>query len=123
MAIDDTTGIRLVFPSEAAARSAFRLLTKSIAEEPSIEDSSITAKPIPFTLWPPEDRINKSFGKSKGLKGIIRMRWAMRQDVKKPGSKSESEFYGEKAGKVGLGDDDDDDNVDDGRQKRRGAET
>ena len=117
--IDDTTCI-LVFSSKAAARSAYRLLTKSIAEEPSVEDSSITAKPIPVTLWPPEDRINKSLGKSEGLKGVIRMRWAMRQDVKKRGAKSESEFYkkyGEKAGKVGLGEDDDD--VDDGRHRKR----
>lgn len=115
--IDDTTCI-LVFPSKAAARSAFRLLTKSIAEEPSIEDGSITAKPIPVTLWPPEDRINKSLGKSEGLKGVIRMRWATRQDVKKRGAKGESEFYkkyGEKAGKVG----EDEGDIDDGRHRKR----
>ncbi|KAH9912706.1 uncharacterized protein B0H18DRAFT_1052617 [Fomitopsis serialis] len=117
--IDDTTCI-LVFPSKAAARSAHRLLTKSIAEEPSLEDGSVTAKPIPITLWPPEDRINKSLGKSEGLKGVIRMRWALRQDVKKRGAKSESEFYkkyGEKAGKVGR--DAEDEDGDEGRQRKR----
>ena len=123
--IDDTTCI-LVFSSQAAARSAYRILTKSIAEEPSVEDSSIIARPIPVTLWPPEDRINKSLGKSEGLKGVICMQWDMWQDVKKRGAKGESEFYkkyGEKAGKIGLGDDDDDD-VDDGcHRKRRRAET
>ncbi|KZT74570.1 hypothetical protein DAEQUDRAFT_720751 [Daedalea quercina L-15889] len=123
--IDDTTCI-LVFPSKAAARSAHRLLTKSIAEEPSLEDGSVTAKPIPITLWPPEDRINKSLGKGDGLKGVIRMRWATRQDVKKRGAKSESEFYkkyGGKAGKLGPGDDDEADR--DGgwqRKRRRGGE-
>ncbi|KAH9843679.1 uncharacterized protein C8Q71DRAFT_825594 [Rhodofomes roseus] len=118
--IDDTTCI-LVFPSKAAARSAHRLLTKSIAEEPSLEDGSVTAKPIPVTLWPPEDRINKSLGKGEGLKGVIRMRWATRQDVKKRGAKSESTFYkkyGDKAGKVGRGDEDETDR-DDGRQRKR----
>lgn len=117
--IDDITCI-LVFPSKAAARSAYRLLTKFIAEEPSLEDGSVTAKPIPVTLWPPEDRINKSLGKSEGLKGVIRMRWATQQDVKKRGAKGESEFYkkyGEKAGKVGLVEDEDD--TDDGRHRKR----
>lgn len=115
--IDDITCI-LVFPSKTAARSVYRLLAKSIAEEPSLEDGSVTAKPIPVTLWPPEDRINKSLGKSEGLKGVIRMRWATQQDVKKRGAKSESEFYkkyGEKAGKVGVNEDD----TDDERHKKR----
>lgn len=99
--VDDTTCI-LVFSSKADARAAYRHLAKSIAEEPSNEDGSVTAKPIPIALWPPEDRINKSLGKGEGLKGAIRMRWATRQDVKKKGAKKESEFYkkyGEKAGK------------------------
>ncbi|KZT13154.1 uncharacterized protein LAESUDRAFT_719469 [Laetiporus sulphureus 93-53] len=118
--IDDTTCI-LVFNSKTAARDAFRHLTKSIAEEPSAEDGSITAKPIPVAIWPPEERINKSLGKGEGLKGTIRMRWATRQDVKKRGAKKESEFYrkygskaGKNAGEEGLGQE-----GEDGRQRKR----
>ncbi|EED84387.1 predicted protein [Postia placenta Mad-698-R] len=100
--IDDITCI-LVFDTKAVARSALRHLTKSIAEEPSAEDGSVTAKPIPVAIWPPEERINKSLGKGEGLKGAIRMRWATRDDIKKKGAKKESEFYrkyGSKAGKL-----------------------
>lgn len=100
--IDDTTCI-LVFSTKTAARGAFRYLAKSHAEEPSGE-GFITAKPIPIAFWPPEDRINKSLGKGEGLKGAIRMRWALTLDVKKRGAKKESGFYkryGDHAGRIG----------------------
>ena len=100
--IDDTTCV-LVFESKADARTAFRTLQKSLAEEPSLEDSTVTAKPIPIAIWPAEDRINATLGKSEGLKGILRMRWARVDDVKKRGAKKESEFYkkyGQNAGKT-----------------------
>jgi len=64
------------------------------------------AKPIPITLWPPEQRINATLGKGDGLKGVIRMRWARVDDVKKKGAKKESSFYkkyGSMAGKEFLG--------------------
>ena len=100
--IDDTTCI-LVFESKSDARAAFRTLQKSLAEEPSLEDDTVTAKPIPVAIWPAEDRINATLGKGEGLKGILRMRWARTEDVKKRGAKKESEFYkkyGQNAGKT-----------------------
>lgn len=102
--IDDTTCI-LVFSTKAAARGAFRYLAKSHAEEPS-DEGFITAKPIPIAFWPPEERISKSLGKGEGLKGAIRMRWALTADVKKRGAKKESQFYqkyGSSAGNAGQG--------------------
>lgn len=122
--IDDKTCI-LVFPSKAVARLAHRHLTKSIAEEPSPEDGSVTAKPIPVALWPPEERINKSLGKGEGLKGAIRMRWARVDDVKQKGAKNKSEFYrkyGMEAGKEGLpgGRGSDRDDGQPGKRRRRG---
>lgn len=99
--IDDTTCI-LVFESKSAARSAFRTLQKSVAEEPSLDDGSITAKPIPITVWPAEYRISATLGKGEGLKGILRMRWAKVEDVKKKGARNQSQFYkkyGQEAGK------------------------
>lgn len=98
--IDDNTCV-FVFESKTAARTGYRHLQKSAAEEEDV-DGFTTAKPIPVALWPPEERINKSLGKGQGLKGIIRMRWARGEDVKKKGAKKESEFYkkhGQMAGK------------------------
>lgn len=100
--IDDTTCI-LVFSSKGAARAAFRVLTKSYTEDPS-EEGFITSKPIPIALWPPEDRINKSLGMGEGLKGIIRMRWALTSDVKKKGANKESQFYRRYGKGAGKGD-------------------
>ncbi|OSC96724.1 hypothetical protein PYCCODRAFT_1481785 [Trametes coccinea BRFM310] len=100
--VDDTTCV-LVFETKSAARAAFRALQKSVAEEPSLDDGSVTAKPIPITIWPAEDRISATLGKGEGLKGILRMRWARVEDVKKKGAKAESQFYkkyGENAGKT-----------------------
>jgi len=98
--VDDTTCI-LIFESVSDARTAFRLLQKSIGENTD-EDGSITAKPIPMACWPPEERINASLGKSEGLKGVITMRWARHDDMKKKGARNDSQFYkrhGMRAGK------------------------
>lgn len=84
-----------------AARSGFRTLTKSFTEDPS-EEGFVTSKAIPVAIWPPEKRINNSLGKDEGLKGPVRMRWALTSDVKKRGANKESQFYrkyGKKAGK------------------------
>lgn len=102
--LDDNSCI-LVYESSASARTAHRYLQKSAAEDMDA-DGYITAKPIPITLWPPEERITKSLGKGQGLKGVIRMRWAKGDDVKKKGAKKESKFYkkyGETAGKEDEG--------------------
>ncbi|KAJ3913145.1 hypothetical protein F5877DRAFT_52907 [Lentinula edodes] len=101
--VDDNTCV-LVFTSKAAARTGLRYLSKSFGEEPD-PDGYITAKPIPIAFWPPEERINRSLGKTQGqsvMKGPIKMRWARTDDVKKRGAKSDSEFYkkhGRMAGK------------------------
>ncbi|KAG1828825.1 hypothetical protein EV424DRAFT_1317667 [Suillus variegatus] len=102
--LDDNSCI-LVYESTASARTAHRYLQKSATEDMDA-DGFVTAKPIPITLWPPEERITKSLGKGQGLKGIIRMRWAKDDDVKKKGAKRESKFYkkyGETAGKEDEG--------------------
>ncbi|KAJ3737713.1 hypothetical protein DFJ43DRAFT_1128789 [Lentinula guzmanii] len=109
--ISDTTCI-LVFSSRSAAQSAFRALTKSRGEEPDNE-GFITSKPIPMALWPPEDRINRSLGLSDNaqdgrqspMKGLMKVRWARIDDVKKRGAMNDSEFYkkhGKMAGKEML---------------------
>lgn len=105
--IDDLTCI-LVFTTKSAARVAFRYLAKSHAEEPS-DEGFITSKPIPVDIWPAKERIDKSLGVGEGLKGPIRMRWALTSDVKKRGAKNESQFYrkyGTNAGKEGTGNED-----------------
>ncbi|KAG1858961.1 hypothetical protein DFJ58DRAFT_781017 [Suillus subalutaceus] len=102
--LDDNSCI-LVYESTAFARTAHRYLQKSATEDLDA-DGFITAKPIPITIWPPEERITRSLGKGQGLKGVIRMRWAKVDDVKKKGAKKESEFYkkyGETAGKEDKG--------------------
>lgn len=98
--VDDNTCV-FVFRSKAAARTGYQYLMKFMGEDPNA-DGLITAKPIPISLWPPEERISNSLGKGQGLKGTIHMRWAKVDDVKKKGAKKDSEFYrkhGEKAGK------------------------
>jgi hypothetical protein len=104
--VDDNTCV-FVFPSKIAARTAYRNLRKAGIEEPD-PSGFITAKPIPIALWPPEERINTSLGKGQGLKGTVRMRWALNDDVKKKGAKGESAFYkkhGKTAGKEVYGND------------------
>jgi hypothetical protein len=100
--IDDTTCI-LVFPTKLAARDAFRVLTKSYTEEPS-EEGFITSKPIPVAIWPSKERINNSLGIGEGLKGVVRMRWALTSDVKKKGANKESQFYKKFGRHAGKGD-------------------
>lgn len=93
----------LVFESKTLARAAHGFLRKTAAEDLD-DDGFITAKPIPVTLWLPEDRISKSLGQGEGLRGTIKMRWAKNDDVKKKGAVKESEFYkkyGIRAGKDG----------------------
>jgi Nuclear cap-binding protein subunit 3 len=104
--VDDNTCV-FVFPSKASARTAHRNLRKTSTEEPD-DSGFITAKPIPIALWPPEERINTSLGMGQGLKGPLRMRWALNDDVKKKGAKRESAFYkkhGRTAGKEVYGTD------------------
>ncbi|KAF8966488.1 hypothetical protein BDZ97DRAFT_1917591 [Flammula alnicola] len=98
--VDDNTCV-LVFESKKEARDAFNRLQKTASEEPDMEEC-ITAKPFPVALWPPEERINQTLGKGQGLKGVIRMRWAKADDVKKKGAMKQSQFYkkhGSSAGK------------------------
>lgn len=98
--VNDQTCI-FVYDSNSLARDAFTQLQKSTLEDPD-EDEFVTAKPIPIALWPPETRINKTLGMGEGLKGVLKMRWAKPDDVKKKGAKKESEFYrrhGSDAGK------------------------
>ncbi|KAH8106062.1 hypothetical protein BXZ70DRAFT_413485 [Cristinia sonorae] len=100
--IDDTTCI-LVFPTRISARTAFSNLSKPGAEV-DLDDGFIAAKSVPVTLWPAEDRINSSLGKSEGLKGAMRIRWATPSDVKQRGANKQSEFYkryGRSAGREG----------------------
>ncbi|KAF7331704.1 hypothetical protein MKEN_00050200 [Mycena kentingensis (nom. inval.)] len=89
--VDDERCV-FVFNSNTAARNAFRILQKHITEEPDT-DGFVTGKPIPEAIWPPEDRINRSLGHGQGLKGLIRMRWARPEDVKKRGAGQDSQFY------------------------------
>lgn len=93
----------LVFESKALARTAHQYLQRTAAEDMD-DDGFVTAKPVPVTLWLPEDRISKSLGQGEGLRGAIKMRWAKNDDVKKKGAKKQSEFYkkyGTSAGKDG----------------------
>lgn len=89
--INDNSCI-LVFESKSQAHTAHRQLRKFLGEDIDA-DGFLTAKPVPVTLWPPEERISRSLGKGEGLKGVIRMRWARSDDVKKKGAKRESQFY------------------------------
>ncbi|KZP21710.1 hypothetical protein FIBSPDRAFT_860327 [Athelia psychrophila] len=98
--VSDNTCV-FVFESKAAARAAHSGLQKSASEEAD-EEGLLTAQPIPVAIWPPEQRINATLGTGEGLKGIIKMRRAKVDDVKKKGAKKESDFYrryGETAGK------------------------
>lgn len=98
--VDDCTCV-FVFETKTAAREAFRILQKTADGEEDM-DGYLVAKSLPVALWPPEERVHSSLGKGDGLKGVIRMRWARHDDVKKRGAKQESQFYrkhGEMAGK------------------------
>lgn len=94
--IDDTTCI-LVFESKALAVAAHLRLQK--LDEVDM-DGFLTAQPIPMAIWPPELRINEGLGKGEGLRGVVRMRWARKDDVKEKGARNKSQFY-KKHGNVG----------------------
>ena len=107
--VSDTTCV-LVFSNRSSARKAYSLLQRSLDESPSIEDGSVTAKPIPVPLWPAEKQLSRTLEQTLGIKapaeesdermkreaGLsapLRMRWARKDDVKKKGARKESEFY------------------------------
>jgi hypothetical protein len=123
--VNDNTCV-LVFASASTAKAAFSQLQKALDDTPD-DEGLTTARSIPMALWPAEERINASLGKGEGLRGVIRMRWARPDDVKKKGARAESKFYqkhGVDAGKdqarlpldltERIGD------SDDGRKRRRG---
>ncbi|KAF5321858.1 hypothetical protein D9619_001218 [Psilocybe cf. subviscida] len=98
--VDDSNCV-LVFEYRKDARDGFARLQKSPSDEPDI-DEMLAARPFPLALWPPEERINSTIGKSEGLKGPLRMRWARVDDVKKKNAMQMSKFYkrhGTSAGK------------------------
>ena len=96
--VDDTSCV-LVFESASACGDAQRILAKvppagqdDFAEIPD-EEGFISARSIPVSLWPPEDRIGKTLGVAEGLQGEVRMRIARIDDVKRRGARNNSEFY------------------------------
>jgi hypothetical protein len=98
--VDDCNCV-LVFEYRKDARDGFARLQKSASDEPDM-DEMLAARPFPMALWPPEERINSTIGKSEGLKGPLRMRWARVDDVKKKNAMQMSKFYkrhGTSAGK------------------------
>jgi len=104
--IDDISCV-LVFSSALACREA-QVALSSKGRRPDEqamdmdEEGYAIAKSVPAPLWPPEDRINRSLGVGDGLKGVLRMRVARFDDVKKRGARNNSEFYrkhGSEAGK------------------------
>jgi hypothetical protein len=100
--VDDCTCV-FVYSTASQARAAYTSFHKD--ESPQDGAGLVQSKPIPQTLWPIEDRLNKLLEKGKGLHGRIGMRWARVDDVKAKGAKSKSKFYqkhGENAGKEGA---------------------
>ena len=98
--VDDKTCV-FVFASVAACSAALAAIRKTLDEVPDFDDC-VTAKPVPLLLWPPEDRINKTLGMSKGLNDSIHVRIARQTDKKARGAKTRSQFYqkhGPNAGK------------------------
>ncbi|KAF8338958.1 uncharacterized protein EI90DRAFT_3286521 [Cantharellus anzutake] len=95
--IDDESCV-LVYSSSSTAMAAFSALKKS-RESSSAEsgmegeEEMTMCQPVPALLWPIEERLSKSLGKSQGLTGHIVMRWALKTDVKQRGSRNKSEFY------------------------------
>lgn len=103
--IDDTSCV-LVFSSTTACQEAHAALSSKARSDEQVmnmyEEGYTVAKPVPAPLWPPEERINRSLGVGEGLKGVIRMRVARFDDVKRRGARNQSEFYrkhGSEAGK------------------------
>lgn len=104
--VDDQTCI-LVFKTKTAARLASQLFQK-LQTEIEDEEGFLTAKSFPMSLWPLEERIKAGIGKTdENLKGVIKYRWARKDDVKKKGASQASQFYkkhGSSAGKEGYDD-------------------
>ena len=89
--IDDSSCV-LVFPSNAACRVALEALRRTPSEEPDFDDC-VSAKPVPVVIWPMEDRINKTLGKSDEMEGTLLIRIARTSDKKSRGAKYRSGFY------------------------------
>ncbi|VDC06269.1 unnamed protein product [Peniophora sp. CBMAI 1063] len=92
------SNVVLVFKSSLAAEEALGQLQRDPKQETDAE-GFVTARGIPMAMWPPEERISASLGKSSELRGALRVRWARVDDVKKPNARRESEFYRKHASK------------------------
>ncbi|KAG8967244.1 hypothetical protein FRC03_010319 [Tulasnella sp. 419] len=98
--INDTSVV-LIYPKSSAAKASFNSLIKDATQPPNEAGLSL-AHNIPLELWPPQSRINNVFRQSDPLGGVVNIRWATKDDVKKKGAAKESKFYkkyGENAGK------------------------
>ncbi|TFL00617.1 hypothetical protein BDV98DRAFT_549950 [Pterulicium gracile] len=117
--VDDTSCV-LVFDNALSAKICYRRLVKD--EDQVDSEGFVTAQPIPMALWSPEDRINQTLGKSDGsAKGVIKMRYARNEDVKKKNARQESNFYkrhGDFAGKEMYGREREDEGHDTKRRRR-----
>ena len=116
--VDDTSCV-LVFDNALSAKICYRRLLKD--EEQADNEGFVIAQPIPMALWSPEERINQTLGKGDGPKGVIRMRYARNEDVKKKGARAESNFYkrhGDFAGKEMYGREDERSEHDSKRRRR-----
>ncbi|KAL5530442.1 hypothetical protein ACEPAF_6700 [Sanghuangporus sanghuang] len=89
--IDDSSCV-LIFPTNAACRTALEALRRTPSEEPDFDDC-VSAKPVPVIIWPVEDRVNKTLGKSEEMEGILLIRIARNSDKKSRGAKYRSGFY------------------------------
>ncbi|KZV71386.1 hypothetical protein PENSPDRAFT_577822 [Peniophora sp. CONT] len=89
--VNDSTCV-FVCKSSLAAEDALGQLQRDPKQEAD-GDGFVTARGIPMSMWPPEERISASLGKTSELRGVLRVRWARVDDVKKRGARRESEFY------------------------------
>jgi len=102
--VDDTTCV-LVFDTKRAAATSYDRLLKSDGEVPDVFGFS-AAKPVLPEVLPPKSKSEDDAEGESDLFGGIRMRWALKDDVKQKGAKGQSKFYqrhGETAGKDGRG--------------------
>jgi hypothetical protein len=56
-----------------------------------------------MVMWPVEERLSKVLGTSQGLTGQIRMRWALKTDVKERGARKKSTYYQKHEPQIGAG--------------------
>ncbi|KAL5527098.1 hypothetical protein ACEPAG_5889 [Sanghuangporus baumii] len=89
--IDDSSCV-LIFPTNAACRTALEALRRTPSEEPDFDDC-VSAKPVPVVIWSVEDRVNKTLGKSEEMEGVLLIRIARNSDKKSRGAKYRSGFY------------------------------